>query len=166
VTKVTPLRSTPPFTDLVVKAVAGWRFSAAMADSVGADGKPEGPKAVPAKVLVAAHFRPPSMLTPTLGERPSNVGNASADMAYPTGTPEPPYPPQARGSGVVLVEVRVDPAGKVGDAAVVGSAGVFDAPALETARRWSFRAARLRGRPTTTYAYLLFGFAEPVATRP
>jgi TonB family protein len=78
-------------------------------------------------------------------------------------TPEPPYPPNARGSGVVLIEARVDASGKVAEATVIGSAGVFDGPALAAARRWQFRPASIRGRTTTTFAYLLFGFAEPVA---
>jgi TonB family protein len=163
VTKVTPLRVTPAFTDVVVKAVSGWQFSAAKEDAIGKDGKPQGPTAAPAKVMVAGLFRPPSILTPTQGAPPATVAAASPGVAFPMATPEPPYPPNARGSGVVLIEARVDASGKVADATVVGSAGVFDAPALDAAKKWQFRPANVRGRATTTFAYLLFGFAEPIA---
>ena len=163
VAKVTPLRTTPSFTNLVVEAVRGWQFSGAREDAIGKDGKAQGLKAAPAKVLVAGVFRPPAILTPTQGERPATVAAASPAVAFPVATAEPPYPPNARGSGVVLVEARVDASGKVAEATVVASAGAFDSAALDAARKWQFRPANVGGRATATFAYLLFGFAEPVA---
>lgn len=162
VTTATPLRSTPPFTQAVAAAAGGWLFSPAQEDTLDPDGKPTGRASVPAKVLVAALFRAPTLLTPTLGERPKDVVSASPEVAFPTATSEPVFPPQARGSGVVLIEALVDQAGKLADVKVIGSAPPFDEPALEAARRWRFRPARVGGRATATYVYLLFGFPEPV----
>jgi TonB family protein len=158
VEKVTPLRSTPPFTQALVAAVNGWRFTAATDEVTGAG----GPRRVASKVLVAALFRAPALLTPTLGERPANVAPAPAEIPFPSSTREPPYPPRAASGGIVLIEALVDATGKVGEARVMGSAPPFDQAAIEAARQWRFRPARVKGRPTPAYVYLIFGFATPV----
>ena len=165
VQKVTPLRSTAPFTQGLTDAVTGWRFSPAMEDAIGADGKPQGPKPVASKILVASQFRAPTLLTPTLGEKTVNVGSASPEVVYPSATNEPPYPPQAMAGGVVLVEVSVDATGAVKEARVIGSAPPFDQAALDAARKWRFRPARVKGHATSAYAYLAFGFPPPVTGR-
>src|SRR5689334_7704430 len=126
VTKVTTLRSTPPFTQMLVDSVSGWRFSPALDDPLSPDGKAQGLRAVPSKVLVAALYRPPTLLTPTQGERPVNVGAASQDVPYPSAIAEPQYPPQALYAGVVLIEARLDAAGAVSVARVVSSSPSFD----------------------------------------
>ncbi len=165
VKKVTALRSTPPFTLGLANAVTAWRFSPAMEDALGADGRPQGPKPVASRILVASLFRAPTLLTPTLGEKTVNVGSASPEVAYPSATNEPPYPPQAMAGGVVLVEVTVDGAGAVKDARVIGSAPPFDQAAIDAARKWRFRPARVNGHATATYAYLIFGFPQPLTER-
>ena len=165
VQKVTPLRSTPPFTQGLIDAVTAWRFSPAIEDALGPDGKPQGPKPVASRILVASQFRAPTLLTPTLGEKTVNVGSASPEVAYPSTTNEPPYPPQAMAGGVVLVEVSIDGAGAVKDARVIGSSPPFDQAALDAARRWRFRPAKVNGHATAAYAYLVFGFPQPVTGR-
>ena len=77
----------------------------------------------------------------------------------------PAFPRRALFGGLVLAEVRVDPLGAVSDATVLRSAPPFDEPALDAARRWRFRPARLHGRPVATIAYLVFGFRQPVLSR-
>ena len=67
--------------------------------------------------------------------------------------------------GVVLVEVSVDGAGMVKDARVIGSAPPFDQAALDAARKWRFQPARVNGHATPAYAYLVFGFPQPVTGR-
>jgi TonB family protein len=165
VQKVTPLRSTPPFTQGLIDAVTYWRFAPAVEDALGPDGKPEGPKPVASKILVASLFRAPTLLTPTLGEKTVAVGTASPEVAYPTATNEPPFPPLAMSAGVVLVEVSIDGAGAVNEARVIGSAPPFDQAALDAARKWRFRPARVKGRATAGYAYLVFGFPQPITGR-
>ena len=165
VQKVTPLRSTPPFTQGLIDAVGAWRFSPAVDDALGPDGRPLGPKPVASRILVASLFRAPTLLTPTLGETPVNLGSASPEVAFPSATDEPPYPPHAMAGGVVLIEVSVDGSGAVKDARVIGSAPPFDQAALDAARRWRFRPARVHGHATSAYAYLVLGFPQPVTGR-
>jgi TonB family protein len=64
---------------------------------------------------------------------------------------------------VVLVEARVDGAGAVVGLKVMRSAPPFDEPAIDAARQWTFRPARLRGKPVTSLVYIMFGFQSPVA---
>ena len=159
---IRPLRSTPPFTQSLIDAVTTWRFRPAVEDAIGNDGKPVGPKPVTSKVIVASMFRPPTLLTPTLGEAPVTVGAASADVAYPTGMQQPPYPPQALFGGVVMIEVLVDATGRPSEPRVAVSSPAFDRPALDAARQWTFRPALINGRAAATYAYLVFGFPQPI----
>src|SRR6478609_6563221 len=58
VSGATILRATPPFTDAVVGAVQGWRFDPAR----DTDDPKEPLHDVASTVLVAAIFRPPTML--------------------------------------------------------------------------------------------------------
>jgi TonB family protein len=165
VQSVRPIRSTPPFTQALSDAVAGWQFTPALENAIDADGKPVGPRNVPSKVMVASMFRAPTLLTPTLGEQPADVGAPSADVAYPSSTQEPPYPPRALAAGVVLIEASVDTSGQVANARVIASSPAFDQAALDAARRWRFKPARINGRAVSTYAYLVFGFPQPVTGR-
>ena len=106
VTAVTPLRTTPPFTDLVVEAVRDWQFDPAEDDMPSDRATPDRPRPripVASIVLVAAVFRPPALSGPTLGEMPKDVAAASAEAAFPVATMVPPFPPMARDSGVVLL---------------------------------------------------------------
>jgi TonB family protein len=157
-----PIRSTPPFTQVLSDAVTGWQFTPALEDAMDADGKPVGSKTVPSKVMVASMFRAPTLLTPTLGEPPTDVGAPSAEVAYPSFSPEPPYPPQALAAGVVLIEASVDTTGRVAAARVISSSPAFDQVALDTARKWRFKPARIKGHASSSYVYLVFGFPQPV----
>jgi TonB family protein len=117
-------------------------------------------------VLVAGIFRPPTLNTPTLGEPPRNVASASNETPFPLTTVMPRYPPLARDSGIVLVEARVDAGGGVADVKVIRSVRPFDEPALDAARRWTFRPARVRGTAVATLAYIAFAFRQPVTVLP
>ena len=162
---IRPLRSTPPFTQSLIDAVTAWRFTPAVEDAIGTDGKAAGPKPVNSKVIVASLFRPPTLLTPTLGEPPATVGTASVDVAYPTAMRQPPYPPQALFGAVVMIEVLVDATGRPSEPRVAVSSPAFDQAALDAARLWSFQPARINGRAAATYAYLVFGFPQPITRR-
>jgi len=158
------LRSTPPFTQLLLDSVRFWRFTPATEESISTDGKATTARRIPSKVIVAAVYRAPALQGATQGERPKDTGPVSADVAYPTTIREPVFPPTAPFGGVVMIEVRVTGSGAVADARVIHSAAGFDAPALDAARQWRFRPARLKGGGDT-YAYLVFGFPQPVTTR-
>jgi TonB family protein len=74
----------------------------------------------------------------------------------------PIFPITALFDGSVLLECRVDIAGHVTNARVLVSGAIFDRPALDAVRRWSFRPARVRGVPSEAYAYISFGFRRPI----
>jgi TonB family protein len=162
VTSVTTARSTPPFTEAVAGAVSGWRFVPAAQRDVDAAGHLTAPRNVVSKVPVIAVYRPPAFRTPTLGEVPKDTGQGSEDVAFPTKIEEPQYPPRARAGGVVLIEVQVTESGRVADARIIGSAPPFDTAAMAALTQWQFRPARLAGRAVPSYAYVIFGFPEPV----
>jgi len=122
VTRATPLRTTPPFTDLVTAAVRDWKFFPAR-EVVNADAARSGGSiaraAVQSTILVVALFRPPAMNTPTLGETPRDVASGSDATPFPTATTLPPYPPTAFGGGVVHLEAPASPLGSVDDVDVI-----------------------------------------------
>jgi TonB family protein len=169
VTGVTPLRTTAPFDELVLSSVRSWLFYPAeddLASVTGTPGVTRARTAVASHVLVAALFRPPVLLGPTLGEPPSSAGRASGDIPYPLQTTMPGYPPTARDRGVVMLEAIVDRTGLVTDVKVIESAPPFDEPAMDAARQWVFRPANIRGLPASSSAYLIFGFQAPVTGPP
>ncbi len=149
---VKPLQETPG-TPLLAPVVTGWVFRPARVGSA----------AQATRVLVAGVFRPPILLSgPTLGSPPATTSVASREVPSPIVPVNPDYPPRALGDGVAVVEVLVGRDGRVESATLVNSSGGFDAAALDAARRWTFRPAERDGIPVTAYAYLVFGFREPV----
>jgi TonB family protein len=153
VTGVDVLRSTPPFTDAVVRAVRSWRFSPALDQ----DRKP-----IASRVLVDALARPPSLNSPTIGTPPVNVSGPDPRIPYPAQTPPPLYPINARTEGTVLVETRLDPSGRVAEATVLRSAQPFDDAALDAAHGWTFLPASAPNVAASPYAYLVFVFRQPI----
>jgi TonB family protein len=165
VSEARPLVTTPPFTDLMVGAVRDWQFQPAEAETEAGRGAPASPRSrqqVASKVLAAGVFRQPTLAGPTIGETPKGIAPPSEEMAFPVNISTPAYPVTARDPGVVLVEVRIDIDGHVGDAEALSAAPPFDALAVQAARESEFRPARVRGGPVVSRAYLVFGFAEPV----
>jgi len=167
VTRATPLRTTPPFTDFVTAAVRDWKFFPAR-EVVNGDAARAGGSiaraAVQSTVLVVALFRPPTMNTPTLGETPKDLASGSDTSPFPTATTMPPYPPTAFGGGVVLLEVHVSAIGSVEDVGVIASAPPFDEPARDTVRKWHFRPAKVQGVPVKALVYVIAGFRAPVTS--
>jgi TonB family protein len=166
VVSAVPIRTTPPFTEPIVAAAQTWNFSAAE-DLVPLDpdraDSPVTHVAAASHVLVATIVRPPTLLNgPTLGEPPRNVADAPEDVALPTTTVVPAYPPLARDGGIVLLEASVGPSGAVDAAAVIRSAPPFDEPARAALLQWRFRAARWRGQPVASFVYVIFGFPVPI----
>lgn len=166
VTRATPLRSTPPFTQFVLKAVGDWKFFPAR-DVANADrartGEPTSRVAVQSNVLVAAVFRPPSLRAPTLGEPPKDLSSGTHVLPFPLAMIPPLFPPKAVGNGVVLLEVRVSANGAVDDVGVINSAPPFDDASIKAVRQWQFRPSQMHGTPVPTIVYVMLGFRVPVA---
>jgi TonB family protein len=156
VSKVTPLRSTPPFTDAAIAAVRGWEFMPAE------DARRRGAS----DVLVAALFRPPALYTAPPGGAANDVAPAPAEIPFPIATAAPVFPPLAHSGGVVLVEALVTVTGAVAQATVIQPAPPFDAPAITAARQWRFRPARIGGTAAPSLVYIVFGFPAPIVASP
>jgi TonB family protein len=159
-----PLRVTPSFTERIQSTSSGWRFTPAEALLDPRDQRPGGPltRPIESKVLVAGIFRPPTLLGPSIGEAISEVSNPSDEIPFPLSVIQPLYPPNARDAGVVLVEARVNPQGAVIGAVVKISSPGFDSAALDAARQWRFRPARVGGLFVPSLAYIVFGFPMPL----
>jgi TonB family protein len=166
VTEVKPLRTTPPFTEMLTAAVRDWRFRPAEdADSSnrGADSRSAAPAPVASRVLVAGVFRPPALNMPTLGEAPKEGAPASDELAFPLTLTPPAFPPQAIRGGVVLLEARVDRGGQAGDIKLLRSSVPFDDAARRAVSDWIFRPARIHGAYAPTFVYVVLGFASPTS---
>jgi TonB family protein len=160
VEKVDRLRVAVPFTDYVISAVEAWRFKPA---TIVKDGRPEP---VESKVLVAALFRPPALyMGSTIGDPPRDVAPPSGEAPSISALIGPPYPPNARGDAMVLLEVEIGPSGHVNDIRVLRSGGTFDDGAVETVKRWAFAPPK-RGIGASSYAYVMIGYRTPVVPGP
>jgi protein TonB len=160
VTRARPLRTTPPFTAVVMEAVRGWQFAPAR-ELVRASGR-SSRNPVRSSVLVVAVYRPPVLVGPTLGERPKDVSPPSSAVASPSMMPAPPFPPDAVLGGTVLLEVRVDANGAIENVAVLQASPPFGDVAAKTVRDWIFRPAQRNGVRVPATVYVIVGFRAPV----
>ena len=152
------LRSTPPYTQMVLDAVMQWQFAPARAlNTEGGEVPVEG------RVLVVAVYRPPSFLNgPTLGEPPVQLSPASEDVASPSAIVAPVYPVKSLGQGVMLFELLIDAQGRVAESSALASTPGFEEVARDALRQWTFKPALYRGRPAAASTYVLFGFVPPL----
>lgn len=156
------LRATPPFTQLVLDAIATWQFEPARdIDYRGAETTVEMP------VTIMAIYRPPVLMNaPTIGEPPKDLIKPSGDVGVAVSTMSPLYPPTARDGGVVLYEITLDESGRIAQTRGVGSIGGFESAARDALAKFQFRPATFRARPVPTTTYVLFGFRPPIGLAP
>jgi TonB family protein len=157
------LRTTPPYTAALVAATKSWRFTPAEVENENPNPSPGEPKLKPVNstVLVAAVIRGPSLLGPTLGDVPKDIGSESDTTPFPFSTVMPLFPPRARDAGIVMIETTIDAGGLATRSRVVRSSPSFDDAALDALRQWRFRPARILGSTTPTLAYVIVGFRQP-----
>jgi TonB family protein len=140
----------PPFTEEVRKVVRLWRFEPPTVEGTQA----------PGRVAVLGLFREPTLLGGA--PPPKRISSPSVEIPYPASTVTPAYPPQALSPGVVMLEVAIDEKGTVADVEILSQAEGFAAAAVEAARQFPFRAAKLDRHPVRSFAVLVFGFPQPV----
>jgi outer membrane biosynthesis protein TonB len=156
------LRGTPPYTQMVLDAIASWRFEPARAVDAGGN-----EMIVEMPVTIGAIYRPPVLMnTPTIGEAPKDWSKPSGEAAYPESTQMPNYPPHALDGGVVLMEVVVNESGAVTETRAIASTGGFESASRDALARWRFKSGSYRARPVPATAYVLFGFVAPVVSSP
>jgi TonB family protein len=157
------LRTTPPYTAALIAAAKSWRFAPAEIENENPNPGPGEPrfKPVDSTVLLASIIRAPSLIGPTLGDIPRDVGSESDTTPYPFSTVTPQFPPRARDAGIVMIETTIDTGGAATASRIVRSSPSFDEAALNALRQWQFRPARIRGAATPTLAYVIMGFPQP-----
>ena len=159
VREISTLRGTASWVPPVLDAVERWQFSPAV------DTAEDSPGPVESRILVAAVFRAPTLYDMARpGETTELVGRDAEEAPVPDAIVSPVFPPQALFGGVVLVEATVDSDGSVSDAILYGGARGFEAAALDAARAWHFQPAMYQGEAVSSYAYLVFGFSQPITT--
>ena len=162
------LRTTPPYGDALVAAAKAWRFTPAEMEKEPPPASPTESKwkTVDSTVLLVSIIRAPTYYSgATLGDSPKNVGAAGEGTPFPTTTAPANYPPLARQAGLVFIETTINVDGRPTGSRVLQSAPPFDKAALDALGAWRFRAARVAGSTTPVFAYVAFGFREPVAAQ-
>jgi hypothetical protein len=160
VTRPGVVKSSPPFTQMVLASLAEWRFEPARdVDEREIDREVEVP------VTVSALYRPPMLQGgPAPGAPSAHLSTLSGDVAYPLSLVSPPYPPHAVLGAVVLFEVALDAAGRMVDARGFGPLAGFESAARDSLAKMRFRGATHRGRPVPSVTYVIFGFRPPVVS--
>lgn len=148
VTGVDAVQAFAPYGDLLGEALRGWTFEPA---------RDQG-KAVRSRVLVLGFFRPPELAVIAPPRPRYKDAVAPPELPWPTSVTVPPYPPNALGSGMVILEVDVTAEGKVARSRVLNPGSPFDSAAMGAAQAWVFRPASRNGHPSPTRAFFIFSF--------
>ena len=158
VTRVEPLRVTPPYADVLAHSAAAWRFEPAT-DLM--DGRTA---AVPAPVRVVALFRPaPFYAGPAPGVPEQVRGLPSPQLPHPDSLVMPAYPPTVTGNGIVLIEIEMTARAELRGYRILSPASGFDDAALNAVRAWRFSAPRAVDVPDRLFVYVVLGFRAPLA---
>ena len=157
------LRTTPPYTAALIAVARSWRFVPAEVENENPNQSPAELRLKPVDytVLLASVIRAPSLVGPTLGDTPRDIGSESDTTPFPFSTVMPLFPPRARDAGIVMIETTVDAGGMATGTRIVRSSSSFDEAALTALRQWRFRPARILGSSAPTLAYVIMGFRQP-----
>ena len=96
-----------------------------------------------------------------LDEGPVRVGGAIPEPRRIHAVP-PIYPPIAKDasiSGIVILEIVVDPAGDVTEATVLRSIGLLDRAAVDAVRQWKYEPTLLNGVPVSVVMTVTVAFS-------
>lgn len=152
ITAVHVLRDPGSMVSAAIASVRTWKFEPALEDN-----KPQ-----PSEMTVTFVYRPAvskaapsrpffaSVLPGTENDAPAPAGIMS--VAYPE------YPVNSVAWGSVIVQVSLDKSGAAKNANVLRAQAPFTTFALESLKKWSFRAARLHGKPTESNVAIAFIF--------
>jgi len=113
-----------------------------------------GALVVGACVLIAAAGRPQ--------DTPLQAGSEGVPVPKRTKTVPPEYPLEAQGQGIrgiVILELVVDPQGKVTSVNVIRSVPGLDEAAMEAARQWEYEITRVGGKPVSVRLTVPITFA-------
>ena len=148
VVKAEIVQDVAPYGAMLGEALPSWRFEPAHAEG----------RAVPSHVLVLGLFRPPftSFAAPESPRYKSTV--APPELPWPTAVKVAPYPPNALGSGKVLLETDVSASGRVTGTHRLTGPTAFDSAASDAAKQWTFKPASRGNRAIPSRVFLVFSF--------
>ena len=152
VTSVDIVQDLDPYGAMLAGAVPSWQFEPARVDG----------RAVATPVLVLGFFRPPSTVFAAPEVPRYKTTAAPEGIPWPTSVAVPPYPPNALGSGGVILEVDVSESGAVTGKRVVTPAGAFDSAATGAVQQWTFRPARHQGRAVPSRVFMVLTFTGTI----
>jgi TonB family protein len=148
VTAVDIVQDLDPYGAMLAGDVRSWQFEPARVDG----------RAIASSVLVLGFFRPPTTVF-AAPEAPRYKTTAAPEgIPWPTSVAVPPYPPNALGSGGVILEVDVSESGAVTGTRIGSPAGAFDSAATESVQKWTFRPARDQGRAVPSRVFMVLTF--------
>jgi TonB family protein len=153
VTAADLVQDVPPYGAMLCDAVRAWRFEPAG----------EGGQAVASRVLVLGFFRPPATAFAAPDAPRYKSTSAPEELPWPTSVAVPPYPPNALGSGMVVLEADVSDRGQVTQTRILSSAGAFDSAASQAVAKWVFRPARRLNREVPSRAFLVISFVGTIS---
>jgi TonB family protein len=106
-----------------------------------------------------------AVVPPSRAEEPVVAGENGVTVPKKTKNVLPEYPPaaQARGQrGIVIVELVINPEGKVSSAQVIRSIPPFDESALTAVRQWEYEATKVNGKPVSVKLTVPITFAMKI----
>jgi len=148
VTAVKVVQDLAPYDAMLESSVRTWQFEPAR----------EGGRAVSSRALVLGFFRPPSTSFAAPDAPRYKATAAPEEIPWPTSVDVPPYPPNALGSGAVILEADVSEEGTVTGTHLLSAAGAFDGSATEAVQKWTFRPAHHAGRAVASRAFLVVSY--------
>lgn len=148
VTSADLVQDVAPYGGMLGGALPRWRFEPVR----------EAGQAVSSRVLVLGFFRPPGTTFATPENPRYKNTTAPEELPWPTSVVVPPYPPNALGSGKVVVEADISEAGRVTGTRVLTTATAFDGAAVDSLRQWKWRPARRANREVASRAFVVLSF--------
>jgi TonB family protein len=83
--------------------------------------------------------------------------------AVPSVISDPGYPPVCVGAGTVILEAKVDGAGKASRVNVLSGPAAFTDLAEQAVRSWKFLPAQSAGQNARSTSFVVISFARPVS---
>jgi len=158
ITGIDAPRPIEALTPVAIAAVRNWKFTPARLHAV----------ATASEIRIAFVFRPRVIFAgmpvfePLLNSEDPSAGSGGGfqppgiqTVAYPD------YPIDAANVGAVAIQARINSSGKSDRIEVLRAYNPFTAFALEAIKKWTFEAARLEGKPTTSSIVIAFVYSPP-----
>jgi TonB family protein len=120
------------------------------------------PRSLGAAALVVALAVGAPLRAQETKEPPLQAGSEGVPVPKRTKTVPPTYPPEAQAAGIrgiVILELVVDPQGKVESVNVIRSVAGLDDAAIDAAKQWEYEITKVNGKPVSVRLTVPITFA-------